>query len=156
MRDTTSQEIPLRCRSVKAGFTLLELLIASALLGMVITGVMALLGIGRGMESESILRSQALVLAAARLENPANQNPIAGGSIPPVDQVIPVNLKTSAGVNVPGQSTLVVSSIVNDAWPEIGGGTIIVPYQMLNVTVQWGFAGVTDLVVLRKRVSAIK
>jgi hypothetical protein len=139
------------------GFSLIEVVVASGIMGMVITGVMTLIGIGRGLETESLLRRQALEMAATKLEDPKYQNPLVGAEITPIDPEISyINLKTAEGTDVAGQMTLVVSPTLDDAWAEIGGGTLQVPHQRLTVTVQWGFGGASDQVVLRKRVAAIR
>lgn len=154
----SSHDQPPPSMNAEGGFSLVEVMVASAIMGMVIIGVMTLIGIGRGMEAETLLRSQALEMAASKLENPAYQNPLVGTQITPVDpEISSINLKTTSGVNLPGHMTLIISPVLDGTWPEIDGGPdVTVPYQRLTVTVQWTFAGVSDLVELKKRVSAIR
>jgi type II secretory pathway pseudopilin PulG len=138
--------------SASAGFTLVELMVAGACLGLAITGVMAMLGAGQVLEMESTLLHQAKMYAAEELE----RDDLHYQAFGPADGVLttkPVTLNN--GRDVIAGLTVTVSS-GNAIFTGYGGTGVTVPYRHIRVEVSWPRDNPTHSEILEKRIADIR
>jgi prepilin-type N-terminal cleavage/methylation domain-containing protein len=136
----------------QAGFTLVELMVASVILGMSLTAAMTMLSVGSGIESEDGLRRQAKTIVSRKMEQPIYQNftlPIVAG-----DTLTNNFLVTSTGTPVSAKLSVSVkpdSAIWTDG--DNINGTVIVPFQTVVVKLEWTFADKTEYFTLQKSIA---
>lgn len=144
--------IPSRARG-ESGLTLVELMVAAIVLGVSVTGVMSMLGIGVGLETEGILRQQARRIAANALERNAfhySSWPISLGSRPDQDAF----LATVNGDTIIGSLKVSVSPdtiICRDALDP--DDSVKVPIVTIASSVIWDLSGELDTVALSKSIT---
>jgi prepilin-type N-terminal cleavage/methylation domain-containing protein len=141
-----------------AGFSLVELMVASSILGLAVTGVMAMLGTARSVEAESGLRQQATYFAVSALDDTNfhyTKYPLATAAIAPrID-----TLRFSTGDTIQAVESRTVSAVDNSVtWYDYKNpaiANVIVPFQRVTVKVKWSLLGQADSVVLTKRVAQV-
>ena len=146
---------PSRSRPECDGFTLIEIMVAALLLGVVITGATTLLGSGRTLEGSGSLRSQALRLAANSMERSTHNYsayPLAAGRITSNPDL---HTESGAVCNASQIDSIYVTQATpwNDA---DGGNPVSVTYQRICVKLNWTCGGLSDSVVLRKRIANVR
>lgn len=137
------------------GFTLLETMVASLILGMVITGVISMLGIGTALETENGLRRQARIINVSVLENSVNH----GGNfnlIPLGSNTMDTALLTSAGIRIPATLTTTVTQATANWLNNEGGADVPVPYKTIKSKIQWTISDRTDADSIQKTISDIQ
>lgn len=139
------------------GFSLIEIMVAALLLGIVITGATSMIGTGRSMDSAGRLRSQALRLASNALDRAPYQNaayPIAGA--PRVTTSNP-SLRTESGAACTATQVDSVYATATALWVEADGGSAVgVPFQRISIKVKWTCGGPADSVMLWKRIANVE
>jgi prepilin-type N-terminal cleavage/methylation domain-containing protein len=136
------------------GMTLVELLVAASILGMAITGVMSMLGIGRQIEAENGLRRQGDMVAANVLESPAYH--YSNYPFPAGDVSSAITLSTDAAHTIPATQTVSIADQTTPFNDLVSGSHIDVPYQSVSVKVKWTLNGQDDSVTSRKWVAALQ
>lgn len=142
-----------------SGFTLIETMVSAVVLGIAVTGIMAMIGIGTTLETEDGLRRQARMFAANALEQPvylaSNYAALAAGPGPWPGAPI-VTLKTSYGNDVPAVLSVTVSPAADLALNNANaGGAVLVPYKILTAQVTWTMDGNTETLDLQKTISEV-
>lgn len=135
------------------GFTLVELMVSATILGLATIGAFAMIGVGRSLDTDEVLRRQAYQFATAALEDPqyGYQNYPLPSSFTPsgvqlkIDGGQTVNATLEIAVGVEEKATL-------QGAPE-DGGTIQIPYQPVTAKVKWPPLNSTDSVFLVKWVA---
>jgi type II secretory pathway pseudopilin PulG len=139
-----------------AGYTLIELMVAAVCLGISISGIMAMIGVGREMEMETSFRRQARIIAGSELERDIfhyrNFPFLTTNPITPV----PVLLKMDAtNQDTALMNVTVSSSTVN--WNNVGDPTGIpsqpISYKSIQVCISWTVAAHADSIILQKRIA---
>lgn len=148
----------LRIRN-SAGFSLIETMVAAVVLGIALTGIMAMIGIGTTFETEDGLRRQARMFAANALEQPvyraSNYAALLSGP-GPWPAAPEVALKSSYGHDIPATLSVTVSSAANLPMNNANaGGFVEVPYKTLTAQVHWNFDGHAESLVLQKTITEI-
>lgn len=137
------------------GFTLLEVIISAAILGLTVAGVTTLIASGRALDSSSRLRSQAFTLASNTLER-TGYHYLAYPVPAAVNVSYPV-LVTESGANCTATKTDSVYAPASDFWVDANGGSPVeVPYQRFTVMLTWTCGGLADTLILRKRIADVE
>ncbi len=135
----------------QAGFTLVELMVASLILGMAITAVMTMLTIGRTIEAGDCLRRQARILAASILEDSLYQSDSTAiiGSNTVISTLTP-----GIGLPIPDTLTVNVVKVAPVSWTDGNDATltILVPFKTVTVNISWSNAGVNETISLQKSI----
>lgn len=133
----------------------MELLVASACLGIGISGVMSMIGAGRHEESAAFIRNQALIALNSRMEGNAfqntNYNSILAGDHAPVSITLYTEAKTPILAEINSSAAELATT-----WANAGGTKLSVEYKLVYVKVGWSLSGKPDSVVSRKRVVDLK
>ena len=149
--------VPARKKSCESGFSLIELMAASLILGVTITGVMSILGTGRALEFQNKLRREARIFAADALEDSTlhySQYPsLAIASVPSTTRT--VQLESGSAHPVNADLTVTIMSISTETWADVSG-TQVVPYMSIRVNVVWNVAGQADSVLILKRIAEVR
>jgi len=140
------------------GFTLIEVMVAALLLGIVISGATSLLGTGRTLEGAGGLRSQALRLASNSMERITHHHSAYPISPAPQVSASNPNLTTESGAVCAANQSDSIYPISAVLWADAdGGGNIVsVTYQRICVRLIWTCGGLADSVVLRKRIANVQ
>jgi prepilin-type N-terminal cleavage/methylation domain-containing protein len=138
------------------GFTLVELMVSGTIFGLALTGTMAMLGTGRGVEAGEILRRQALQLTRSALEDGnihfENYDALAGSTSYP-------NLKMEGSPDVPATLTIEVENPGPAQLLPPPGETdpVAVPYKVIYAKTKWTSPdGAPDSVALQRIVTDVK
>lgn len=143
-------------RTGQGGFSLVEVVISAAILGLVVAGLTSLLATGRALDSSSRLRSQAMALASNSLNRTTNHYtayPVAAGVTSTAR-----TLKTESDAACAATQIDSVYAPVPDYWVDATSGTagaVEVPYQKITSMVVWNCGGLADTVILRKRIADV-
>ena len=144
--------VPARKNSRESGFSLIELMAASLILGVTITGVMSILGSGRALEFQNKLRREARVFAADALEDStlhySQYLSLASGISAPRT----VQLESGSANPVNADITITVMPITAESWAE----AMMVSYKSIRVNVVWNVAGQADSVLILKRIAEVR
>ncbi|MEO6096781.1 MAG: type II secretion system protein [Fibrobacteria bacterium] len=141
--------------NASSGFSLVELMVASACLGVAISGVMSMIGAGRQIEMENWNRRQARMLANSALENDQYHNLNFSSLIVPYSQasIVQLNPGTPLAIN----ATLVVTSDIDYFTMNDPGGatppTLGIQFKWVRAAINWTLAGRTDSVYVQKRIA---
>ena len=148
---------PLRSLRECGGFTLVEVMVAALLLGIVITGATSLITTGRTLEGDGSLRSQALRLAVNSMERTTRHYsayPLAKGFT-----TAKPNLITESGASCAANQidSIYDTTSVGTQWTDADGSNVgvDVPYQRICVKINWSCGGPADSIVLRKRIANV-
>lgn len=121
---------------VRRGFSLLEVLVAMVLLGIIVSGMLATFSIvGKGPGKLSVPELQALNYARYTLENLSNsisEDPVRGAAL--LDDNPDPNIGTTYSVPIVDLPTFTREYTVNDV--DMNGDGVI-DYKSVTVTVQW-------------------
>jgi prepilin-type N-terminal cleavage/methylation domain-containing protein len=133
------------------GFTLIELMVASLILGMSITAIMTMLSIGRTIEAGDGLRRQARNIVASTMESAAYQTYAVGANF---SNSIVGSLTPSLGPPIPYTLTTNVTSPPAASWTDGNAPPAIipnsVPYNFVDVQITWVDAGTNESYRLQK------
>ncbi|HLP42261.1 MAG TPA: prepilin-type N-terminal cleavage/methylation domain-containing protein [Fibrobacteria bacterium] len=134
----------------QAGVTLVELMVAAAVLGLALTATVSMLRTGMDLEHQYNLERQAYNLAYASLENPAYTYPANYDTIP--DFTTTITLYTGAQpVNV---------NVTVHAHPEIKERTWVAhpetPWRRVDAKVAWHENGVARSIIATKIIARIQ
>ncbi len=145
--------------SRQRGVTLIELMVASIILGIAITGVMTMLGSGRNLDIANSLRRQGRVSAIAILESPVYHYSNYAACLPRID-TLSVTLEPaipSAFVSgrepapVPARATVALTDNPTIRWAGHDMAS-----RSIKVNVSWPVGAPTDSVTLVKRIAQAK
>jgi type II secretory pathway pseudopilin PulG len=135
-----------------AGYTLVELMVAAACLGIAISGVMAMISAGRQMEMESGNRRQARMIANSVLESDGLQffnYYFLPDSTPRTVKLNPGTPSETAATQIIGYEDELFG--MNDSW--VSGVPVPIPYRVVQVRISWSVAGRSDSVLVRKLIT---
>ncbi len=141
------------------GVTLIELMVASIILGITTTGVLTMLGSGRNMDIANSLRRQARLTAIAILEDSLYHYSKYAACLPRIDTrtvtlepAIPsIYLIGDEPTPVPATATITITNDPSLIWA--GQAT---ESRTIQVNVAWPAASPTDTVTLVKRITNAK
>jgi type II secretory pathway pseudopilin PulG len=142
--------------SPRAGYTLIELMVAAVCLGISISGIMAMIGVGRQMEMETSFRRQARIIAGSELERTIfhyrNYPFLTTNPITPVSVLLDKDAATqqTATMNVTVSNSTVNWNNVGDP---VGTPTQPIPYTTIQVRIAWTVAARADSILLQKRIA---
>jgi prepilin-type N-terminal cleavage/methylation domain-containing protein len=135
------------------GVTLVELMVSATILGLATIGAFAMIGVGRSLDTDEVLRRQAYQFATAALEDAkyGYQNyPLASATT-----TSGVQLKIDGGQTISATLEVKVGTeqkVSLQGAPQ-DGGTIQIPYQSVTAKLRWPSASPTDSVYLVKLVA---
>jgi prepilin-type N-terminal cleavage/methylation domain-containing protein len=141
-------------KTANSGYTLVELLVAASLLGMCITGVMSMIAVGREVEGKNGLRQQALQNGITILENPDYH--FSNYPLPPESSTPPITLVNENGGAVSTVTEFIVTEELSESFKDVGGGSILLWFQKVSISINWSVAGQAESVVLQKRITRVK
>ncbi len=144
-------------KSRQRGFSLIELIAASLVLGVAITGVMSILGTGRTLEFQNKLRREARLIAADALEDStlhySQYSTLIAGTLP----VRTVLLDSGTVHPVSADITIRILPEVMETWMEVSGlPNPQVPSKTIKVNVGWNADGQADSVMITKRIAEVR
>jgi prepilin-type N-terminal cleavage/methylation domain-containing protein len=148
---------PKRSARKCGGFTLIEVMVSAILLGIVIAGATSLIGTGRTFDGAGRLRAQALRLASNSMERAAHHN--SAFTVTAVNQRLVSNpdLTTESGAVCQATQIDSVYATATAQWTDADGGNPVnVTYQRICVKLAWTCGGLSDSVVLRKRIANVR
>jgi prepilin-type N-terminal cleavage/methylation domain-containing protein len=149
----------------QSGFTLIELMVASTILGLAVTGTLALVGSGRSLEYQNGLYAQARAAANAILEDPTyrytNYAALgAGTASPPVTTTADAAPILNAGTTHPVAATASVTigaETVDVSWNTMPGfAAPAIPAKRIDVTLTWNADGTDQSLTMSKQISQAK
>lgn len=140
----------------ESGVTLIELMVASVILGIAITGVMSMIGTGRSIDIRNSLNRQARVAAAGIMEdttyhysNYAALPPLVLGD-PPASTTLPsITLKSEVGTV--SATTSIKVTLQNSAFNGINFDSKVIELMM-----NWPEGSPSDSIYLRKQITEVK
>jgi prepilin-type N-terminal cleavage/methylation domain-containing protein len=137
------------------GFTLVELLVASAVIVIAITAMVAMVRKGMELSTSDGHRRTARAIIAARFEsgqfNYSNYLNLIPGAWPP-EQVIIDSHGAGAADDLNGTLTI----IVGNETPIPGANDIQIPYKNIAMTVAWQEPEEAETVVIEKRLAQVQ
>jgi prepilin-type N-terminal cleavage/methylation domain-containing protein len=143
-----------------SGYTLVELMVASSLLGLAVTGVMSMLGTARSAEAQGSLRQQAATLASSALEDTLyhyTRYPLPVAASAP--QVNILRLGTGPEDTIHATIIRTVGAIDNTVtWYDYKNPTVAdvqVPFQKVTAKIKWSLIGHSDSIEITKRVARV-
>ncbi len=145
-----------------SGFTLIETMAAALILGISITGVMTLLGVGVAVETDGGFRRQARMIAASTLEQPAyhfsNYNGLTPGAGPwPASPDTSLKASREGAPPLPATLAVTVSPATTWALADAEGSSVpvSVAYKTITAQVSWTLDGHSETVTLVKTITEI-
>ncbi len=144
-------------KSPQRGVTLIELMVASVILGIGITGVMSMIGIGRDLDFQNKLRREATIAATRILEDSAfnsakyrEWDPVSPSTVPPT--VPSRTLVFEPGIYaINAIANIKVSQGLTTVWAGIPS-----PSRLVEVKILWPNSYPTDSLYLAKRIAEVK
>lgn len=135
----------------------MELIVAAVCLGIAISGVMAMIGSGRQLETGHSLRRQAAMIVQNELENETYHYENYDALNPTL--IGPAGIVLNAGEANPVPATLSGRVVLESAqWNDPGAAPPLlgIPYKRIAFKVEWTFADRIDSVVASKRIAKIR
>ncbi|GEM_PF-5338092 len=149
----------------QAGVTLIELMVASIILGLAVTGVLALVGSGRSLEYQNSLYAQARSAGNSILEDPyyrysnyTSLSPI-GPSTPhaTVANDAPYLKATPTAPSTFDTISVTITEVTVTNWIAMtGSGTPLIPVRKIDLTQKWKADGTDQTLTLSKWICQIR
>lgn len=153
MRIDEMNKIPFRLvRDRKRGFTLVEVLISSAILGLTVSAVTIMIGNSKILQASSDHYRQAQIIAEEEMEDP-NDHFLNYNSLKTMDHE-PINLDNHESSQAP--TVAYRDQTAPDDSADVFGDNVLVHYRRIQSTVSWTESGRTDSVTLFKRVTQVR
>ncbi len=138
------------------GFTIVEFVVASILLGVSVTGITSMLGSGRDLEHRNKVRHAAYLVAASTMEDTLYHYSTYSSTLitrtPPLDSV---TLDSASGYRIRALRQIFVFFLPPEIWTDLPGhDTDTLPSQEVQVNLYWKVDGQTQILTMSKRIAA--